>query len=188
MSTDSSIEKQTIACLKQGDERAFIKLYHTYSPILLSFLTSLSIQEDQKADCIQQVFLKIWENRENINTELSFKNYLFTIAKNDISNSIRRQIIANRHIEYIERNNIHSEIPKSNELQEILSQILNYLPEKRRRVFEMSRVEGFSNQEIAEKLNISKSTVENHINNSSSFIKKLLKNFGYTLTTFFILF
>lgn len=71
------------------------------------------------------------------------------------------------------------------ELTDILSTILANLPEKRKQVFEMSRIQGYSNKEIAEELGITKSTVENHINNSSSVVKKLLKGLGFGIAALF---
>lgn len=66
-------------------------------------------------------------------------------------------------------------IDNTKELNIILLRILDKLPEKRAKVFRMSRLEGYKNEEIAQELGISKSTVENHINNSNSIIKKILK-------------
>lgn len=66
-------------------------------------------------------------------------------------------------------------IDNTKELNIILLRILDKLSEKRAKVFRMSRLEGYKNEEIAQELGISKSTVENHINNSNSIIKKILK-------------
>lgn len=181
----SNLENKIITQLKNGDEQAFIEIYKHYAPILVSFLEGMNISSTDIQDVVQQTFLKIWETRDRINTEASFKNYLITIAKNDIYNKIQRAIVAKKHVEQTMLQ-IPIIIQSSNlELEHTLQIILNKLPEKRRKVFEMSRLQGYSNSEIAKELGISKSTVENHINSSSSFVKRLLKGLGFGLCIFF---
>jgi RNA polymerase sigma-70 factor (ECF subfamily) len=172
-------EKALITQLKNGEEKAFLIIYKKYSEILWSFLHTLHIEQQDVEDIIQQTFSKLWEKRNQLDEDLSIKSYLITIAKNDIYNKIKHQVIRKKHQEHIVYLQPKAALPANNELTEILYKILSNLPEKRREVFELSRIKGYSNQEIAEKLGISKSTVENHINNSSSHIKKILKNLGF---------
>lgn len=104
-----------------------------------------------------------------------------------IYNKVKRNIIAQKYL-----NNLipeeETEMDNSKELQMILLRILESLPEKRATIFRMSRLEGLKNDEIAKELGISKSTVENHINNSSSLIKKILKNLGFNFLCLFSFF
>ncbi|GGH22145.1 RNA polymerase sigma-70 factor [Sphingobacterium alkalisoli] len=172
-------ERAIVMRLIAGDENAFLILFKKYSPILSSFLSGLQLPTEDVHDVIQQSFLKIWEQKERINPDTSFKNYLITIAKNDIYNKIKHQVIRRKHQDHITYLQEKETTTDSNELTEVLYKILNNLPEKRREVYELSRIKGYSNQEISEKLGISKSTVENHINNSSAYIKKILKSLGF---------
>lgn len=178
-------ETQLITRLNNGDEAAFVKLFEGYSPVLLSFMSKLSIGSEDISDTVQQTFLKVWENREKLDPNVPLKNYIITIAKNDLYNSIQRNIVAKKHNDILVAHHPNiSELPSS-DLTRVLNEILGSLPEKRAKVFKMSRIQGYSNKEIAQELGISKSTVENHINNSSSIVKKLLKNFGFCMTTLF---
>lgn len=179
-------ERLLIIQLKNGDATAFSILYDKYSAILFSFLQSLRMEQQDIEDIIQQTFVKLWEKRSQLDENLSLKSYLITIAKNDIYNRIKHQVIRKKHQDQIIYLQPRETTTGSNELKEILYKILDKLPEKRREVFELSRIKEYSNQEIAEKLGISKSTVENHINNSSSHIKRILKNLGFIFI--FILF
>lgn len=178
-------ETQLITRLNNGDETAFVKLFEAYSPVLVSFMSKLSIDSEDISDTVQQTFLKIWENKEKLDPKVPLKNYIITIAKNDLYNRIQRNIVAKKHNDLLGDHFQQISEHPSSDLTKVLNQILDSLPEKRAKVFKMSRIEGYSNKEIAQELGISKSTVENHINNSSSIVKKLLKNFGFWVTTLF---
>ncbi|MFD2556554.1 RNA polymerase sigma factor [Sphingobacterium tabacisoli] len=179
-----NIEKKLVTQLKLGNEEAFIAIYKHYSPILTSFLARMNIPSADIEDVVQQSFLKLWEARDRIDTEASFKNYIITIAKNDIYNKIQRNITAQTYTAHTVAQSYSSEELQSTELEEVLQKILLQLPEKRRKVFEMSRLQGYSNSEIAKELEITKSTVENHINNSSSLVKRILKSLGFSICIF----
>ncbi|MCA5006575.1 sigma-70 family RNA polymerase sigma factor [Sphingobacterium bovistauri] len=169
--------------LKNGDEEAFSTLYDQYSKTLWRFLEKYNISSLDIEDSIQTTFIKVWENRNTIDPDKSFKNYLITVAKNDIYNRVKRNIIEQKYLSYIVPK--VDSIDNTKELNIILLRILDNLPEKRAQVYRMSRLEGYKNEEIARELGISKSTVENHINNSNSIIKKILKNLGFVLVLFF---
>jgi RNA polymerase sigma-70 factor (ECF subfamily) len=178
-------EKQLITRLNNGDEDAFVKLFNAYSPVLLSFITKFNVDPEDANDTLQQTFLKVWESRAKLDPELPLKNYIITIAKNDLYNRIQRNIFAKKHHDLLGAQDQPILEPLYSDLSEILNEILNGLPEKRAKVFKMSRIQGYTNKEIAQELGISKSTVENHINNSSALVKKLLRNFGFWTTALF---
>lgn len=178
----SILEKVLLTNLKNGEEKAFITIYKEYSEILWSFLLKYKLEQQDAEDIVQQTFAKLWERRAQIDLDQNIKSYLITIAKNDIYNKIKHQIVQKKHKDYALNFQQIETQTDNNELTEILYRILEKIPEKRRKVYEMSRIEGYSNKEISEILNISNSTVENHINNSSSYIKKMLKNLGFIFT------
>ncbi|SIS91746.1 RNA polymerase sigma-70 factor, ECF subfamily [Filimonas lacunae] len=171
-------EQALIIQLKEGDEIAFRELYHAYSEVLYSFLVKLNVQREDIKDVIQQTFTKLWENRSGLKEGLSLKAYLMTIAKNDIYNIVKKRLTEKKHQTAPQE----SEEPalQASEVRDLLYNILQELPHKRREVFTMSRIEGYSNKEIAEMLNITKSTVENHINLSTRQLKGVLKKFGFS--------
>jgi RNA polymerase sigma-70 factor (ECF subfamily) len=107
---------------------------------------------------------------------LSLQSYLITIAKNDIYNSIKKRLTEKKHLMALPETD--EQVLQLSEIRDLLHHILLELPGKRREVFTMSRVEGYSNKEIAEMLNITKSTVENHINHSTKQVKGILKRLG----------
>ena len=173
-------ERELIVQLKQGDEKSFVALYNAYSEVLYSFLVKLNIAHENIRDVIQQTFIKLWEKRDTLKEDLSLQSYLITIAKNTIYNEVRKQIISRKYEASVERPEIADDKIRSNEINQVLQQILQQLSNKRREVFAMSRIEGYSNQEIADTLKISKSTVENHINESTKQVKEILKKMGFS--------
>jgi len=175
-----SNEQALIIQLREGSETAFAELYNAYSEVLFSFLLKLGVQGEDCKDVIQQTFVKLWERREGLKEELSLQSYLITIAKNDIYNTIKKRLVEKKH-QAIPQEADEKALQVS-EVRDLLQNILRELPHKRREVFTMSRIEGYSNQEIADMLNISKSTVENHINHSTKQLKGLLKKIGIFFT------
>jgi len=173
-------ERELIVQLKQGDEKSFVAVYNAYSEVLYSFLLKLNIEHENIRDVIQQTFIKLWEKRDGLKEDLSLQSYLITIAKNTIYNEVRKQIISRKYEASAAQQEAAPDETRTNEINQVLQQILQQLSNKRREVFAMSRLEGYSNQEIAETLNISKSTVENHINQSTKQIKEILKKMGFS--------
>lgn len=171
-------ERELVTRLKEGDEKAFVDLYNAYSGVLYSFLLKLRVEQEDIRDVVQQTFIKLWENRASLKEEFSLQSYLITISKNDIQNMVKKRILARKYQDALPV--VEERIAEINtrELYNVLLEILKHLPEKRREVFSLSRIEGYSNKEIAEKLNVSKRTVENHINQSTKQVKGLLKKLG----------
>jgi len=173
-------ERELIALVKRGDEKAFVALYNAYSEVLYSFLGKLISDREDIRDVVQRTFLKLWENREGLKEELSLQSYLMTIARNDIFNMVKKKVLARRYAETEPVSEALDNRMMANELKDILRCVLAMLPEKRREVFRLSRIEGYSNAEIAETLNISKSTVENHINHSTRQLRTILKRMFFS--------
>ena len=169
-------EQELVTKLKEGDTTAFAELYNAYSQVLYSFLIKLGLQHEDRKDVIQQTFIKLWEYREGLNESLSLRSYLITIAKNDIYNRVKRRIVEQKFQNAVSVT--EEQVLPVSEIRDLLHHILLELPDKRREVFTLSRIEGYSNKEIAEKLNITKSTVENHINHSTKQLKGVLKRLG----------
>ncbi len=177
--------------LHKNDIFAFNELYQKYSAKAYNFISKhLDTEEDVK-DLLQELFITIWKKRKDINEELSFNSYLFTITLNLIRKHFRKKI-KDRNIikKWIETPELYSSDPayiaEFNDLENISIKIINELPPKRKQVFELSRKEGLSNDEIAVKLNINKKTVENHLNLALKYFRKKYKSSSFILSLFFI--
>lgn len=173
--------------LKQGSSASFEELYCQYRPKLFAFCLHLTHSESDAEEIVQQVFVKIWETRHRINPELSFSSYLIQIAKNDIYNKSAQRIRDFAFQQYFtsttsRQSNVTEEQLNLHALEDILQLLVQKLPFMQKKVFLLSRMNGLSNREIADRLQLSKSTVENHIFSALKTIKKLLvRHYPYVL-------
>ncbi|WP_101689473.1 RNA polymerase sigma-70 factor [Dysgonomonas massiliensis] len=169
-------EGEYIQRLALGDHDAFRYVFMKYFPKMKYFIAHLVKSEAIAEELSQDVFEKIWRNRSELSDLRTLSSYLYRMSKN----------IAINHIEhkYVERNYVQDykvefdfsleDQLDANEMKLLIMLEVEKMPEQRKRIFEMSRYENVKNEEIAEKLNISKKTVENHINLALKQIRKTL--------------
>jgi len=172
----SKEENILVSLLKAGNSFAFEKLYFRYSKKLYNFAFNILKSKEDAEGIVQNVFTKIWETRSEINTELSFGAYIFRIAKNILLNQLKKKIIERRYIEYLLTMPEDSFQPVEQEINFLemnmeIERLISELPEKRREIFRLSRQEGLTYREIAEKKNISVNTVNTQISKSLEHIR-----------------
>ena len=170
-------EKEYIQAFANGNNRAFELLFLYYQPRLVAFINGFIKDVEEARDISQDIFLKLWENRQKCGEILSFKAFLFKTAKFAIYNHFDHQLVADKYVELMLYTPTETDDTEerlfAQELQQLIELTIKNMPEQRRRVFEMSRKEGLSNEEIAQKLGISKRTVENHITTALAAIRKV---------------
>jgi RNA polymerase sigma-70 factor (ECF subfamily) len=172
--------KELVKRLQKGDLHAFDELYRKYSKKLLFFTLGYISSNEDAEDIIQEVFLKVWKNHNQLKEHLSFNSYVFTIAYNAIKKYYRKKGIEKKHFElFLDNHKLidNDTISKVeyNDLTSRVEKIVNTFPDRRKEVFQLSRESHLSNQEIADKLSITKKTVENHITTSLKVLRKKLK-------------
>jgi len=186
-------ERELVNALIKGDLTAFDLLFEKYHKKLFYFAKGYLRSEEDAEDLIQEVFVKIWESRSDIKEHLSFNSFLYTITYNSILKHFRKK---GREKKYVDRyaaeilkeiNNTSEEVEYRNVLEKV-KKYVDQLPEKRKEIFVMSRFEGYKNTEIAQKLNISKKTVENQIYQALKYLRAHLNKEGFFLALFFYLF
>lgn len=172
------IESKYIIEISKGDRAAFDALFMLYYPKVKNFVFGFVKNEDDAFDLSQDVFLKIWNNRSRLPEITHFKTYLFQIAKNTVYDFFRRKVLFDDYSMKESLNREQFDLPheaiEAEELELLIYGLIDSMPEQRRQIFKMSRVEGLSNDEIASKMNISKRTVETHISNVLKEIRKAL--------------
>lgn len=181
--------------IRKGDIKAFDLLYHTYSQKLYGFAFSMLKNHDDAKEIVQDTFLKIWEKREMINPASSLQAFLFSVSYHTAIDLIRKRFKDDQYLTYLqaqfhENDSITTEEPACyQELIRILDNVIGELPGQRKKIYLLSREEGLSHKEIAEKLNISVKTVENQITLALKTIRKqLISNdlLGLLLLTIFL--
>jgi RNA polymerase sigma-70 factor (ECF subfamily) len=176
----SPYEQQTLICqLKAGDKQAFNQLFYQHERKLYNFSCKLLHSQEDAEEIVQEVFIRVWEHRSTLKEDLPFEAFIIRIAKNLIYNKAKRKVNEYAYKEYCIKHLNKALLTTENEvnfnaLEELTSHFIEQLPPKRKIIFTMSRVRGLTNQEIANQLNISTSTVENQIN-------KALKAFKHHL-------
>ena len=172
-------EKDYIIELKKGSFSAFDHIFSSYKERLYAFAVGYLKVSDDAQELVQEVFVKVWENRETIDETRSFNSYLFTISKNTILNYFRKKAIEQSYIGYIKQNThlTYNKAEEELEYEELLKKaniVIEQLPHRQKEIYRLSREKGLSNEEIAWKLHISKKTVENQVTLAMKFLRNQL--------------
>ena len=162
-------------------EVMFEQLFKAHFQHLFNFALQYIADEEVAKDVTQSVFIKLWESRESIDIQKSVKSYLFTSVRNKCLNYIRDNKKFNSRILDVELAEMDfggfSDTYAYFELENKINEILAALPEKSRRIFEMSRFDGKKYREISLDLNISEKTVEAHMSKVLKILKEQLKDY-----------
>jgi RNA polymerase sigma-70 factor (ECF subfamily) len=178
--------------LRNGDLEAFDLIFKKYGDRLFGFaLTYLKSREDTE-ELVQDVFLKIWENRKNLKKESSLKSYLFTIAYRNMCRLFREKQIHEKFTEEIlaQDNRIinpDEQLEYKSTLEQV-NRLIEKLPEKQRIIFLKSRKEGKSSKEIADEMNLAPGTVDNQISIAIKFLRKNLPEDSFAVLLYFAIF
>jgi RNA polymerase sigma-70 factor (family 1) len=154
--------------IKEGDVLVFSRVFHQFHQKLYYYVLSKTKSEFCAEEVVQITFIKLWQYRHSLNEDISIDAQLFRIAKTTLIDQLRKLDYSDRISEALARqDSVTSNKAISNlEQQELRDQLLDALsqmPPARKKVFEMSRLQGLSYKEIAASLFISEKTVENHI-------------------------
>jgi RNA polymerase sigma-70 factor (family 1) len=161
-------EQLLVSELKNGNEKAFRKLYDFYHQDIYGYSISLLKSKELAEENVQDVFLKIWLRRENLNLEQSFKSFLFTIARNQAFNLLNKaanDVLLKEEVFYTsEKSHAEGDFSiREEDCKKLKKQAIKQLPPKRKRIFKMSRKQGKTYEEIGEELGISVNTVKNQM-------------------------
>lgn len=173
-------ERELFAQMAEGSEAAFTDIFFHYIPVLQPHIFKMTRSEDATQDIIHDVFLKIWLSREKMAEIENYRAYIFRMTTNQTYDWLKRIAkekiaIAGTRLRTIESINTTEETIDFNQSAEIIKKAVAQLPQQRKLVFKLSREEGLSHDEIAERLNISKNTVSNHLTEALRFIKDYLQ-------------
>lgn len=177
-------EQALVHQLISGDPAAFRTLYERYAPRLAAFSAKLHASNAETDEIVQETFIRTWVHRHRLDPTQPFEAYIITIAKNLIYNHVRKIGHQQNYFREVSARAGRQEDPavQVRELRDLIGKAMQQLPEKCRIVFRKSRLEGYTNAQIAEEMNISRSTVENQLNKALKIIRKNLESHGYGTT------
>ena len=175
-------DEQMALLLSKRDEAAFEQVFKTHYKNLHAYAFTMLKDEDEAEEMVQQVFFKLWERSEHLSFSGSIAAYLYRAVHNESLNFIKHQKVKaghQLHVAYSMKNKSEQAQPKMirKELENKFREALNELPEQCRTVFQLSRFEDMKYKEIADKLDISVKTVENHMGKALKLLRTKLVDF-----------
>ena len=174
------IDIALIRQVKEGNEKAFKDLFMKYFARLCAFVFNI-IKSDEKAqDIVQRVFARLWEKRGVINITETALGYLFRSCRNETLNQMKSEQTRRKYEQhylddYEAIHEVGTHLEEAINTTKLIDEAIKSLPNKCREIFQMSKQEGLSYQEIATYLKVSEKTVENQIGIALKKLRESLK-------------
>lgn len=167
--------------LKKGDARAYQTIFDMYYTRLFSYVNTYTKNESDTKDIVQETFIKLWNNKQNIDAEASILAFLHKIAYNIFIDNYRKNKRKQSLLDSLSYEAITSSIENDDEeinkkKIKIVKKSIEELPPRCQEIFKLSKYEGLKYAEIAEVLNLSVKTVEVQMGKAFSYIRKQVKN------------
>ena len=182
--------KKLISGLKEGSQDCFKLIYDLYVTRIYSFVYGLIKSKEDAMDIVQEVFERLWINREKISDEKSLESFLMVIGKNLFVSAYRKRLSSQKYEDYVEyldeqqASETADSAMEYDEFRKSLDTAIGSLPSRQRQIVWFSKYKGMKNSEIAGTLNLSEQTVKNQL---SLGLKTLRESLGKALFLFFIL-
>jgi len=160
------MEKAKVEALCNGNHKAFEDIFIMYFRRVKVFIVGIIKSDADAEELAQDVFIKLWLNREQINVNKSLNAYIYAIARNATFNYLKHQIVEQSYLSNYKQNedvDTPEEIYFAQEIKLLVEMTVTKMPAQRRRIYILSREKGIANEDIASQLNISKKTVENQL-------------------------
>lgn len=183
MNVETQEEDQLIAGLRNSEESAFALVFNIYKAKLYSFAWRFLKNRELSEEIVQETLIILWTKRLTLDIKYPLGPYLYTIARRLTLNALRNAATAGAAREKLWANlkEAHNETEEAillADLEEFTVQSVSKLPSQQQLVFKLSRYEGLTHDQIAEMLNLSKSTVNNHLVEALKNLRQQFKNSG----------
>jgi RNA polymerase sigma-70 factor (family 1) len=164
--------------IAEGDEAAFRQIFHYYNNKLFPVVVSLVRSESDAREIIQEVFIKYWLNRTSLAEMANPGGWLYTVACNVAYDFIRSKATYQLKLRQLSTPDMDRDLEEQLDAKytkALIDEAVAHLPQRRRQVFQMARLQGYSRKEIAEKLDISEHTVRNQLVEAVAFVQDYLE-------------
>jgi RNA polymerase sigma-70 factor (ECF subfamily) len=173
--------KDFVAAIKSGDEGAFSSFYMGYADSLIHFLTRITGSSEDAKEVTQEAFATLWEKRSTLDPHTSLYGFVYGMARNMAFRMLRAKTTESRKADertydVNEFAGLADEGLITTETSLLLEEVIRNMPDQRRRVFELSRKEGLSYNEIAREMGISLNTVRTHMTFALKELRAALAN------------
>lgn len=165
--------------IKDGSKNSYSDFFRASYEHYVRFAYRYVKSKDQACDLVQEAFVKLWKNREQLDPSRSLRSYMYTIVRNLCLNHIRDHKNRFESLEGNDRSHnaliIHQEQDNDSYIEQtvqIIEKLIELLPDRQREAFELSRFDGLRHDEIAEVMHISARTVNNHIVSACNFLRE----------------
>ena len=173
------------------DDRNFEDIYLKYFPRLLRFAQEYVIVREEAENIIQDVFMTLWERRDDLKIHISLASYLFILIKNRCIDHLRRKKHAEtgkkqmqeaftneQQMKLYSLEALDPALISDSDIEQIINRAIDSLPPKCREIFILNKIDGKKYREIAQELNISLSTVENQMSIDLRKLREQLKDYA----------
>lgn len=169
-----------ISLLKASDHGAYTEIYNRYYYLMFVFAYKKLRDEDLSKDFVQELFTNLWAKKEEVLETGNLAAYLYVTLRNKILDFFLHQKVEARYLTFLKNytssaNNLNADYRiRENQLKNYIEKEIQALPTKMRIVFELSRKQNLSYQEIAKELDISENNVSKHINGAIKILRTKL--------------
>lgn len=179
-SYDGFSDEQLVSLLREGKQLAFAELYNRYKAVLLLHAFRMLGDDEDARDIVQEMFAVVWAKRGELVIRGGFDSYMYGALKNRILNFIAHQKVIDKYTSslegFVEAGEVAGdELLIEKQLRVLIEQEIAGLPDKMREIFELSRMQGLSHRQIAEKLNISEHTVKSQVQNAAKVLRSKMR-------------
>ena len=175
---NNNIDIKTLEAFQDGNHKAFETIFIAYYNKTKTFI------EPDAEELTEDLFVNLWINRHSIDTSKSFNSYLHTIARNAAINFLKHKYVCDAYLNHNQETGYSSTSEEdliAKELEMLIDELVGGMPEQRRMIYTLSRNEGLSNAEIAERLNTTKRNVESQLSLALKEIRKVISCFLVSL-------
>ena len=183
-------DQELAVLLKNGDHSAFTEIYHRYKRLLYTHAYQRLRNEQEVDDIIHELFATLWLKRDHIQFNTNLAGYLYTAVRNRILDYVAHQKIESTYISSFsgfvnQSENFTDFLLREKQLTALIDKEIAALPSKMRAVFELSRKENLSHEEISRRLGISKKTVKSQVNNALKILRTRLSMIAWIFLILF---